>query len=244
MQPFLLALKLISVFPVGDVEEADAKDTASYFPLAGFAVGLVMAVGGLLLIALMPLPVAAVVGGILIPVAYSALTRHHGLQGMAETLEKWFPDSDSAEGADRVAFYRNILIIQTLALVKFVFVGLVLYYRQPMWLALVPALSHCAWSDLLQPDSQNIDIPGNSGVRIRVHWVFAAVISLLAGALSGSLAAGILAPILTWLSIQASRTLLTERLGGIHPTGVYAVAEKMELLVLLVGILFFATATM
>lgn len=240
MKPFLLALKLISAFPIREIEPADAQDTAAYFPLAGLAVGLILAALGVILLVVAPLPVATTVGAVLIPVVYSVLTRHHGLHGIAGVLDNWL--AQSAETADeRAGFYRNIVMIQTLFLVKILFVGLVLYYRKPMWLALVPALSHCAWSDLLQPEWDSVEVPGNNNIRVPVQWIFAAVISLLAGALSGSLAAGILAPILTWLSIQAARTLLTERLGGIEPTGVYAVSEKLELLVLLVGILFFAT---
>lgn len=242
MQPFLLALKLISVFPIREIDHADARDTAAHFPLAGFAIGLISTIVGLVLLFLTPLPVATTVGAVLIPVMYSVLTRHHGLQGIAGVLDVWNAQSPEV-GDERTNLYRNMVMIQTLALVKILFVGLVLYYRKPMWLALVPALSHCAWSDLLQPEWDSVGVPGNKNVRVPVQWVFAAAISLLAGALSGSLAAGILAPILTWLSIQAARTLLTERIGGIEPTGVYAVTEKLELLVLLVGILFFATGS-
>lgn len=236
MQPLLFALKLVSSFPVREPDETYAREAPPYFPLAGMLVGLVPAVVGMVLLAVMPTVVAALVGAILLPILYSFLTRHHGFSGITQVLDAWF----GSESEDRALMYRNVVMVQILVLIKFVLVGMILYYQRPLWLIAVPMLSHCAWSDLLQTDGAALGVPGAQHLRLSPHWLFAGVVSLVLGGFCGSLAAGLLAPILAWLAIHAGRMVLTEKLGAVRPEGVYALAEKLELLVLLVGILFFA----
>lgn len=242
MKDFLLALRLISNLPLPESadEPGDPRRLALFFPLAGLLIGLLMSAVAEVVIAVTTPVVAAVACGVLLPLSYAALTRFHGLSGMSRVLEVWEVPGGDPEGPHG-RLYRDILILQMLMLLKCLLVGLVVYYERTLWLAVVPFLSHCAWSELLVPDApETADVPKTKQQEVPVHWVVATLVSLGLGVLSGSFAAGLLTPVLAYLFIVASRTLLIERMGDVTPPGVYAATEKLELLVLLVGVLFFA----
>ncbi len=86
MRRFLIALRFLTIFPLGKVEKVTAEEMASsmgYFPLVGLGLGIILVLGNYILSPLFPRSVVDVILLALLVVSTGALH----LDGFADTLD-------------------------------------------------------------------------------------------------------------------------------------------------------------
>ena len=233
MRAFLTALQITTRFRTKE-PSADYGSVNLLLPIAGAVIGGVLWVCASLITELASFGAGAVIGAILLPLLYVWGTQARNLSGLLWLIDQWaLPE----EALDRSHFYWRVTGFQLAVLVKIALIGLLLYAQQSAWLLVMVVLSHAGLAELCRPGTETGDEQplGRWG-----HWILAALTVVVVSVFNGTVVAGVLAIIISWLLVPVLGRGISRETGILlEESGKRAIVELVEYAVLFVAVLFF-----
>ncbi len=228
------AWSILSCIPVGGAAAVTTRrQVAVALPVAGALLGLCLWILGVFLQQVGSPAAAGMVAGLFVPVLYLLLTAGRNLQGIIQVMEVQI----SARSLPRHAVYWSVLVFLAVIATRAVFCAGLVFAGAAWWLLVPPALAATFYADsLLLPAGH----PGEDdpwALPVPRHWALAALISLVAGARGGNLAAAVFALVATWLFSMAAPALAKRLPAANQDMQTRAFMELLELAVLLIGLL-------
>lgn len=201
-----------------------------WLPAVGFAMGVGLWVGALLLTALIQHRLtSAAVGALLLPALYTWVTAGRGPVATARVAPSLI-----SLGIAGTRELRSLLAVQGALVLQGIAVLILMLTSSYWWLLLMPVLGAAAYAELLCSGDADEDLQDPWGPT---HWYFAGGVALLIAGLHQQLVAGLFALLLAWLMTPAVNRFLEQRCDEKPEIRYRAAFYFVEILILWVGVL-------
>ena len=236
-QSFFMALRLLTRLPLQGNERPDNGLLLLFFPVVGLVLGLVLwLLAAFLIYAVGPLT-AAFLAAIGFPLLFWWLTEGRNLTGLIWAAGNWEMPEQLGHDEEHYRPFWIIVIVQAFFLARVAATGILIYTGHPLWLAVGTTMAMAAHAELLK---ESVLSPAQKA-QPYWHWIIAGTIAILISGLLKGLPAGILALVLPLVLTPIFGRVVGANCGSNTEHGHAAIREVTEILVLLIGVLFFAS---
>ena len=236
VRSFSTALRLLTRLPIPGEDHPDNRLVLAFFPAVGAVLGLILwGVAAFLLFAVNSLA-AAFICAILLPPFFWWISEGRNLKGMIWVIGNWAShDGDETEDSSYRPYW-ILLGVQTALLCRVFAIGALVYTGNALWLVIGPVLAMAAHAELLTHNAQVVP----QRAPWPLHWLLATGLVLVVSAcLPRGIFAGILALVVAWVLTGFLERLAEAQCGKCEDHAHGAIREMVEIVVLLIGILYF-----
>ncbi len=234
MNGWQVAVRLLTRFePSIKQDESRKALITAWFPVIGAAMGILLWLTALFCLFLMNRILGTIVAAVLVPVLFWWLNGGKYLKNIMLLLDQW---TAQQQAETQKLLYMRLLTLQAGVTVKVIGIALLIYFDYSLWLVLLPVFSATILAQYAAEGSN--DLLQQSKFAY-MHWAVAAIVTATISGIMEAFAAGALLFIIILLMSFVMRQFLLQAFGKMMQKEKYVAAGLTDLVVLLVGVLYF-----